>query len=328
MQFFPTQYSTLSSKSLLNLVIDSYSIDINSTIIFLKRGFNDTYLITNGNRKYIFRVYKFDWRSFESIEAELKLLLNLKENTISVSFPLKDKSGNFIQTIEAVEGKRYAVLFSFAEGEQVRKLSIAQANLLGKQTARIHLSTKNFVLENTAQNYEIENQFEETLRTLKPFLKNHTEQYDYLVKLKNSFIEKFNAIDKNELSKGICHGDLQAENFHINHENEITFFDFDFFGKGYLAYDIGVFIWYDHKNKTPEIVKSFLEGYNTKRVLTKTEIELLPYFSTLRALFQMTLYCQTNDGIKLPLWNPQEVANFISKIEKWFVEKTTTSYHY
>ena len=36
-------------------------------------------------------------------------------------------------------------------------------------------------------------------------------------------------------------------------DNQFTFFDFDFFGTGYLAYDIGVFMWYDHKNKTPEI---------------------------------------------------------------------------
>ena len=124
------------------------------------------------------------------------------------------------------------------------------------------------------------------------------------------------------MASGICHGDLQAENFHIENENKFTFFDFDFFGTGYLAYDIGVFIWYDHKNKPKEIINSFLKGYQEQRPLSATEIKLLPYFSTLRALFQMTVYCKLNDGHHLPLWPAQEVANFIKKVEKWHTNNT------
>jgi len=48
---------------------------------------------------------------------------------------------------------------------------------------------------------------------------------------------------------------------------------------------------------------------------------LLPYFSTLRALFQMTLYCQISDGKQLPLWPAQQVADFIKKVEKWMTAK-------
>lgn len=324
MQFFPAEYSSISTKALIKLITDNYSIDLDSSISFLKRGFNDTYLIEeNANNmnasadRYILRVYKHNWRTIESIETELKLLDLLKENGISVSFPIKDKQGECIQTIQAPEGIRYAVLFSFAEGEQVRKLSIDQAYLLGIETGKIHALTKNLSLGKTAQNYDIENQFEITLRTLKPILANHPEQYAYLLKLKDDFINTFNSADKNELKSGICHGDLQAENFHINTNKKFTFFDFDFFGTGYLVYDIGVFMWYDHKNKPPEIMNVFLKGYQSQRKLTETEIKLIPYFSTLRALFQMTLYCNISDGQQLPLWPVQQVADFIKKVQKW-----------
>lgn len=127
----------------------------------------------------------------------------------------------------------------------------------------------------------------------------------------------FSDINKEEAAIGICHGDLQAENFYVTHDNQFTFFDFDFFGSGYLAYDIGVFIWYDHKNKPPEIVNSFLKGYETQRKLSPTEKKLLPYFSTLRALFQMGLYCTISDGQALPSWPAQQVADFIHKVKKW-----------
>ncbi len=314
---FPIEYSSLSTKALLELLSSNYPISKNASIIFLKRGFNDTYLIESEETKYILRVYKHNWRTLESIETEIKLLNHLKENGISVSFPLTNTKKQYIQSIEAPEGIRYAVLFSFAEGKQIRKMNIEQAELLGIETGKIHALTQNKKLGETAHNYDIATQFKKTLDTLKPILVNHINEYNYLVQLKGYFIELFINIDKTQLARGICHGDLQSENFHISDKHKFTFFDFDFFGEGYLIYDIGVFIWYDHKNKPKEIIDSFLKGYQTQRILTEVEIKLLPYFSTLRALFQMTLYCNISDGKQLPLWPAQQVADFIKKVEKW-----------
>lgn len=318
---FPVEYSSLSTKALLESLSSKYSISNNASIIFLKRGFNDTYLVESVTVKYILRVYKCNWRTIESIETEIKLLNHLKENGISVSFPITDNKKQYIQSIDAPEGIRYAVLFSFAEGEQVRKMNSEQAELLGIETGKIHSLTQNKNLGETAQNYGIEYQFEKTLNTLKPILVNHSDEYKYLVQLKGYFTELFLSVDKKELATGICHGDLQAENFHLTKNNKFTFFDFDFFGEGYLVYDIGVFIWYDHKNKPKEIVDAFLKGYQTQRRLTETETKLLPYFSALRALFQMTLYCNISDGKQLPLWPAQQVADFIKKVEKWMKGK-------
>ncbi|HEY0030513.1 MAG TPA: phosphotransferase [Bacteroidia bacterium] len=313
---FPVEYSSLSTQALLQMLIETYSIPKHSTILFLKRGFNDTYLIESEGTRYILRVYKHRWRTEESIKGEIELLAYLKSNSISVSAAIADSRQQFIQHITAPEGIRYAVLFTYAAGEQVRKLSAEQACLLGIETAKIHMLTEGKELD-TAQNYSIEYQFDTTLHTLQTILKAHPEAYAYLETLQEEFLETFRIINKEDLAKGICHGDLQAENFHLSKENVFTFFDFDFFGSAYLVYDIGVFIWYDHKNKPKEVVDAFLQGYQTKRKLTAAELKLLPYFSTLRALFQMTLYCQISDGKQLPLWPAQQVADFIKKVEKW-----------
>ncbi len=273
MTAFPVQYSTLSSDALLQLVSERYETASGASITFLKRGFNDTYLISCDKEKYILRVYNHNWRSIESIETELQLLLYLQENEISVSYPIKSRKSSYIQQIQAPEGLRYAVLFSFAEGMLVRKLSHEQAYLLGIETGKIHALTQHKFYGVTAQNYSIDKQFEITLSTLKPVLADYPEQYNYLVKLKDEFLTLFNTIDVKELPTGICHGDLQAENFHISTDNTFTFFDFDFFGEGNLAYDIGVFRWYDHKNKTPQIMEAFIKGYQTQRKLTETELK-------------------------------------------------------
>lgn len=314
---FPVEYSTLSADALLQLLAQKYGPKLAVSITFLKRGFNDTYLVNGINQKHILRVYKHNWRALQSIETEIRLLKHIHENQISVSYPIKDSVDNYIQFIDAPEGRRYAVLFSLASGQPVRKLSESQAFQLGTETARIHNVMSNKSFGPTAHNYAIDVQFETTLGILRPVLKEYPEQYNYLEQLKEKFLDLFNGLDQKELSRGVCHGDLQAENFHITEGNQFTFFDFDFFGEGFLAYDIGVFRWYDHKNKTPQIMDAFLKGYQTQRKLSETEIKLIPWFSTLRALFQMTLYCKISDGKQLPLWPAQQVSEFINKVKKW-----------
>jgi Ser/Thr protein kinase RdoA (MazF antagonist) len=328
MIYFDTSYSTLSADALLALVIKQYNIAPHASITFLKRGFNDTYLIEDENKKkYILRVYKHNWRNKASIEGEIELLNHLRGNNVSVSYPLIDIENNVIQQIFAPEGIRHAVLFTFAEGDRIRKLNTEQAYLLGVETAKIHLLTKNYSTNiTTAQVYNVNIQFDKTLSTLASILKEYPNEYGYVKKLKEEFEQLFKTVDASQVAAGICHGDLQAENFHITKDNKFTFFDFDFFGKGYLAYDIGVFIWYDHKNKTPEIISSYLKGYESTRKLTATEHRLLAYFSTLRALFQMTLYCNISDGKQLPLWPASEVALFITKVEKWHAAQLAITY--
>ena len=318
MNHFPVSYSSLDAKSLLKLVVDEYEVDSKSTITFIKRGFNDTYLITGpmGN-KYILRIYNYNWRSRKSIEAEIDLLLLLDSENINVSAPIGNKQNKYYGTIKSPEGERYFVLFSYAEGLQKRKLSIEQSYLLGSETGKIHSITKGLKNENAAQNYGIFFQFEKTLRVLESILIEFQEEYNYLNELRKDFLNTFNKVNKSELASGICHGDLHAENIHFTEEDKLTLFDFDFMGNGYLAYDIGVFIWYDHKNKTKEIIDSFINGYESQRKLSLTEKKLLPYFSTLRAIFQMTIYCELNDGQYLPQWAPLQIADFVKKIKNW-----------
>jgi Ser/Thr protein kinase RdoA (MazF antagonist) len=320
MMIFPTAYSSVSTKALLQLVVEKYPIIGKVEICYLKRGFNDTYLVKTEGEKFILRIYKYNWRTYESIETELKLLQYLKENAISVSFPIVDKNEKTIQTINAAEGNRYAVLFSFAEGNVVRKLSVEQSFMLGVETGKIHSLTKNISFGQTAQDYNIESQFSNALNTLKPVLIEFEVEYNSLILLQDDFIKLFKNINMNEISMGICHGDLQSENFHIIDTNNFTFFDFDFFGKGYLAYDIGVFMWYDHKNKGHDIMKSFLKGYQTQNKLSELEIKLIPYFSALRAVFQMTMYCNLSNGELLPIWPADQVADFVKKINKWVLQ--------
>lgn len=60
------------------------------------------------------------------IKEEVELLLALKQAGVSVAYPILDVYGKGIQVLEAVEGKRCAVLVSYAPGRAMKALSEKQ----------------------------------------------------------------------------------------------------------------------------------------------------------------------------------------------------------
>ncbi len=315
MNFFPVNYSTLSTKHLLQLVTSQYPNMVNADITFLKRGFNDTYLITSNTNKFVLRVYKHDWRSLNSIKCEIELLQLLKEQGAEVSSPIQDSKGELIQVINAPEGERYAVLFSYANGNRLRKLTEIESIGFGKAVGKMHSITEGLDLKHCANDYSVQHQFESILESVAPFLTDYPLQWNQMRGLADSVIEEVSIA---QLPQGICHGDIQAENVHLDDNNKITFFDFDFFGRGALVYDIAVFVWYDHKNKPFNTVQSFINGYRESRALVSEEIQAIPQFGVMRAFFQMALYCKQHNGKYLPIWPAEQVAAFVDKVDRWY----------
>lgn len=82
---------------------------------------------------------------------------------------------------------------------------------------------------------------------------------------------------------GSVHLDIWFDNLHINDEKEITFFDFDFCGNGYLCFDISYFLFQLHATNLNEEeyqikAESFVKGYESVTKISDEEksICLLP----------------------------------------------------
>lgn len=147
MDFFPVDDSMLSAPAIARFVKEKYVLPDPVTAKIIKTGINHTYLVTHGAGKCIFRVYSLHWRSQKEIAEEIKLLLLLKENGIPVSFPLADAQSVYIQQLQAPEGLRYAVLFSFAEGGKMLIFPAALHYHAGQIMGRMHAVTHHLVAE-------------------------------------------------------------------------------------------------------------------------------------------------------------------------------------
>ncbi len=112
---FPASYSTLSATALAGFIGQKYGF-VSVKCKMILRDVGDTYLVDRGDTRFILRVYRPDQRSLSQIKAETDLLLALKERGIPVSWPITDQSGLVIQSVDAAEGVKHMVLFSFAPG--------------------------------------------------------------------------------------------------------------------------------------------------------------------------------------------------------------------
>jgi Ser/Thr protein kinase RdoA (MazF antagonist) len=144
---FPVSSSIVATAALGPFLVKQYGLTTTATCQLLKAGISHTYLLVDGETRYIFRLYTLDWRSQTEILEEVRLLQLLQENGIPVSYALPDQSGAYIQDVPAPEGLRYGVLFSHAAGEKLFTFSPEMHTHIGEVMGRMHQLTHNLLLE-------------------------------------------------------------------------------------------------------------------------------------------------------------------------------------
>ncbi|RKE57337.1 phosphotransferase enzyme family protein [Sphingobacterium detergens] len=321
---FPATYSTLCPIALSSLISAKYRLE-NVQCKFLLRGVGDTYLVEASEAKFILRVYRSSHRSLPQIGEEVKLLQALKETKVSVSYPITDILGESIQKIEAVEGERYAVLFSFARGQVVRSLSENQLRVLGNEMARFHHTSSTVSLGGERWTFDLETTVFKPLEKLRPVFKENAGEYSWLCEMAHRIEQKLSQIDPSVFSKGYCHFDFLPKNFHFENDS-VTFFDFDFMGYGWLVNDIMTF--WQHLildvytgRMTPQAAhdsyRIFLDGYRLIRPVEDEELALVPYLSLGFWLFYMGFHTSHD---QFSVFSQPAHLNFYTAFLKHIVE--------
>ncbi|HEY6902206.1 MAG TPA: phosphotransferase [Puia sp.] len=283
---FPVSYSTLSSLALVGFLQDKYGLASVGCKLIL-RGVGDTYRVDSDRGPYILRVYRPDQRSLSQITAEVDLLLSLKERGVPVSWPIADRSGVHIQAVGAMEGTKHLVLFSYAPGRSVSKLNDRQLHQLGFQMARFHAAAQTIELGDARWTFDPETTLFGPLKVLQPAFAEDPEGQEWVLRIAERVNEKMAELDADSLPSGICHYDFLPKNFHFEGDG-ITFFDFDFFGRGLLANDMMSFrqqlcldTYFKRmtKEEADEAFEKFLQGYREIRPVSDRELAIIPFLA-------------------------------------------------
>jgi len=318
---FPASYSTLSPSALASLMAEKYGFE-NIQCQLLVIGVGDTYLVELPGVRFILRVYRRSHRNRSQIKTELELLLALKQAGIPVSYPIHDLSGELIQALEAVEGERHAVLFTYAPGSVVRILNEKQLRILGTQMARFHNVSATLKLDNNRWNFDFETTLFRPLDILKPFFAENLEDYAWLENKAGLATKKIEQINPSGFSMGYCQFDFLPKNFHFEGDS-ITFFDFDFMGYGWLVNDLVTF--WQHLNldvyagrmlqkDADAAYATLIAAYREQRHLSDQELLAAPYLTLGFWLFYMSFHT-THDQFRVHT-QPSQLKVYIGFLRK------------
>ncbi|WP_426482715.1 phosphotransferase [Chryseobacterium sp. R2ACT005] len=319
---FPTINSTLSPNVLGKFIQRNYGLTDNMECSIFRLGMNHLYIVHDDEDKYVFRVYTHHWRTQLEIEEELRLLILLKEADRQVAFPIADTSNKFIQEIEAPEGTRFGVLFSYAKGIKTAKFSPQASFLIGQALAKVHQSTENIELKRMS--YNAQNLLRNPVLRTKEFYSKNNSEIEFLESLSDFLTLKMENIDKQKMRHGAVHLDIWFDNLHIDDEKGITFFDFDFCGNGYLCFDISYFLFQllaTNLNEEEYQAKadSFIKGYETVTKINNEEKKFLSFACLAIMNYYISVQCDRFEYWTNIFLNEDHLKRMVGNLKRWIV---------
>lgn len=320
---FPVISSNLSPTHLADLVQEKYNLGNTTSCNLLKAGINHTYLIKDKDKRFIFRVYSINWRTKNEILEEIRLLNLLKANNISISYPITDKSESYIQTINAPEGERLAVMFSYAEGEKLLNFDEENHFQIGVLMAQIHQITENLQVQRVEYTPEV--LVDDVFNYLPNFLSRDSEEMAFMKSTQAYLLGEFSKVNLEKIRKGAVHLDIWFDNLNIAKDGKITIFDFDFCGNGWLCLDIAYYILQLHSTEKDEAIcksklDSFLAGYETVTPVSDEEKRILPMLGVSLYFFYIGIQCQRFDNWSNTFLNEMYLKRFINLLIKRYFD--------
>ncbi len=315
----PVTDSSISGKYLASLLQKEYGFhQVECRII--RTGINHSYIVTTPEGKYVLRVYSFQWRSKLEIEEEIKLLNRLKKNGVAVSYPIRNLRHELILELQAPEGLRYGVLFSYAPGEKVRHFSAETASNIGMLMARLHQVTLGIKLKRIT--YQVDTLVVSAYHKAKVHFPETHEEMQYILQAEKRIRKEFETANTDLLRSGVVHLDIWYDNMQIKNESEITIFDFDFCGNGWLLHDMAYFkmqLYHTEPDKQLYHTKeqAFFSGYESVTNLPAEEKKLLPYAGLAIWIFYLGVQSERFDNWSNVFLSEAYLKRFMNMARDW-----------
>ena len=209
----------------------------------------------------------------------IKLLQQLQQEGIPIAAPINDYNGQALQHIKGLP----AVLCPRLSGEHPQHPTIKQCQIIGSTLADIHNALQDFEAESEYSGIRDNAWLEKSLEKASEFLSPSENQL-----ARDVFQHYSHAIDNNEFSQSIIHGDLFQDNSLFQGNDLIGIIDFFNAGRGFCLYDLAIVVndWCLNKmgQVNHEHYHQLVSAYKQKRNFTAAEKRCWPVFLQICAL--------------------------------------------
>jgi len=324
MSIFPTQYSLLKATAVGDYIADNYKLPVTSCRLLI-HNVSDTYIVETADNKYIFKIYRSSHRNEEVIRGEAQLLSLLNENGVNIAYTLPNINGDMLTPFSSAEGERFGMLFTYAEGEPEYNLNDNQLEALGKEMAKFHNVSATINLDYRRPEFNIDTTLRNPLRIVEPAFSNMPEEYVTATELVKIAITELEKLPLDTFSTGYCQFDFLPKNFHFSGD-KLTFFDFDFAGKGHLIYDITTF--YIHyffdvslgkrsREDADSCFRMFLDSYRKVRPVSDLEINNMKWFGFGFWMFYFGFQHENFDDWSNSFYTGRFIKERVAILKKW-----------
>lgn len=320
---FPVIYSIPSATALQSELLPHYDLGDQVTCTFLTSGVNDTYLVQTSIEKYVLRIYRAGWRALSDVLYEIDVLEHLNRKGVSVSSPIAQRDGSFVSTIQAPEGPRLVVLFTYAPGRPLERHDATDSYYHGKAVATMHNALDTFTSSHHRAPLDLTYLIDQSLQAIQSLHLCSSADWSYLQELTERLRTQIQRFAEQGLDWGACHGDCHMLNGHSSEDHTITLFDFDCCAMGWRAYDLAILWWCEgfYKMDPGDVLwQAFLKGYTELRSVSETDLASIPTFVAIREIWHTALcaWLQPASGVQGLEKNLQRTIRLLQDWESAF----------
>jgi Ser/Thr protein kinase RdoA (MazF antagonist) len=270
----PATHSTIDPDFVARLIEDRYDHAGPVAAELLYRGVNDVYIIKDANGRRAMRIWRAATRSVTGVMQELDYLDFLDSHGIPLSKSIPARNGDRYIIVNALEGLRPAVLYTWAPGSKFGdSLDIPTAERIGGKFAEMHLIARDYQPAQDVVDDPI-GSLRENLPSLLLWVSDRPDDIRDYTHLTETLSERLKTLDDLDLPRGMCHQDMHPSNVHLSPDGTITFLDFDGCSVGYWLHDVKNFIFGSaFYGFDAAYGAAFERGYLRVRPYTADEIE-------------------------------------------------------
>ena len=306
---FPVLSSVADEAALGRWAQEAYCLPTPVTCRFERRSMSDAYRVESGSGAYYLKVYSPGRHDAAAIDAQMRLLLDLRARGISVVEPIATAEGEYATPLPMPEGPRHAALFRALRSHAVDEDNPAHAAAFGYVLGQVH-EAGDKAKERLAR-WELDERhlIHEPVELLAASMNHRPDDVTFLREIGAELANELAALlPRQAPCYGLCHGDTHAGNALFDAHGRPVQFDFDSFGYGWRALDVGGFVvsydWMDlsaeMKRKKERILGALLDGYTRVRSLGESELTAIELSEPIRHLDLLGLgirYAAQRDGI-------------------------------
>lgn len=176
-----------------------------------------------------------------------------------------------------------------------------------------------------AEQYTEETTLFGPLERIKPAFEGYEEGYAYLSETAAAVSERLRRWNTEQFSFGYCQFDFLPKNFHFAGDT-VTFFDFDFAGKGFQVLDLTTFFvhFFFHeahgkitREEGDRQFTVFLNAYREVRPLTDEEIAAIPYLFPMFWLFYLGFQYDNRGDCTHSLFNARFLRDRVEAVKRF-----------